>query len=174
MEPGKPYILEGVDINRPFTAEEILELHASGRLRNLALKGYCTRADLLEGTLRFIPWYESSAFRQRTGTQKEHISYDFVDAMREDVERNHPMKRRTPQEKVASMMLRLMAEVKKTGTITGLSQEHIRSIAGESRKEGEPLPAEAIRKVAAHYLGRGEKENKEADSHRVTQAHALA
>jgi len=168
----QPVFVDGIDITRTFSPEEIFDLHAKGRLRKIALAGYCTRAG--DDGIQFIPWYESTRFRMDTDTLPVHASDDFVPYMQNKLETEHPMRRSTPQQKVGRMMLRLMAEVKRTGTIPGFTPEDIKHIVGESWKQGEPLAAEDVQKVAAYFLGLGQKQNKEADSHRVTRAHALA
>jgi hypothetical protein len=64
-----------------------------------------------------------------------------------------------------------MAEVKRTGRVTGMSNEEMRSIVGESWKEGQPLTGEDIQKLSQWFMGRAEVDNKEADSHRITSDH---
>ena len=58
------------------------------------------------------------------------------------------------------MSLRLMTAYKQTGTLMGIPPELVRRVAGNAWREGEPLTAEVIRAVAAHYLGVGEVDNK--------------
>lgn len=173
MDRSKPHFIDGIDINKVFTGDEIIDLYNKGKLRSITLEGYCTRADA-DGTIRFIPFWESTKFRSENNQMKTHISHDFVETMREEVEHDHPITRRTPQERVASMALRLLSEVKRTGRITGLSDEEVASIVGESWKVGEPLTGEAIRSMSAHLLGKAQVDNREADSHRVTRAHMTA
>lgn len=169
---GKPIFIDGVDITRTFSPKEIFDMHAKGTLRGVTLKGYCTQVG--DDGIRFVPWYESTRFRMDTDTTRVHVSKDFVPYMQEKLESEHPMRRRTPQQKVAAMMLRLMAEVKRTGSIAGMTAEDIKHITGESWKQGEPMNAETVRKVAAHFLGIGEVDNKAADSRRTTRLHPYA
>lgn len=156
-----PAIVAGIDVSRSYTGEEVIEMHNSGRLRDVTLEGYCSRVDA-DGTIRFVPFYESTWFRMDEEKPTTAVSYDFADAMKRDVETNHPIVRRTPQQRVASMMLRLMTAYKQTGTLPGVPPELIRRVVGNSYREGEPLTAEVVRAVAAHYLGMGETDNKEA------------
>ena len=154
----KRTIVEGIDISRSFTGEEIIAMHARGKLRDITLQGYCTRADS-DGTIRFIPWYDSTWFRMDEGKPVRAVAEGFEEAMLDDVESNHPIIRRTPQERVAAMMLRLLAS-SRSGTIPGVPPELIKRIVGGSWREGEPLTAEVVQAVAAHYLGLGEEDNK--------------
>lgn len=169
----KHRVVAGVDIDRTYSPEEIFEMHDKGRLRPITLEGYCTRAD--EDGIRFVPYYESTFFRMREGKPQQHVSHDFAPAMRAQLEADHPITRRTPQQRVASMVLRLLADAKQNGTIAGLSEEQIRSITGELWKAGvTEVSTEMVRKVAAHFLFQAEKGNREADSHRVARAHPTA
>jgi len=159
-------IVAGINVDRVWTGDEILDLHAKGKLRDVALQGYCTRADA-DGTLRFVPFYESTWFRsdeQKMVTQ----SVDIGTAMKADLDANHPIIRRTPQDRVASMFLRLLTTYKQTGSLAGVPTEVIKKIAGNAWREGQPLTDEVIRGVAAHYLGIGEVDNKAAK-----QPHAI-
>ena len=163
MNPN-PNIIEGVDISKSFTGEEIIEMHRRGKLRDVTLHGYCTRVDLEEGVIRFVPWWDSTLFRmEKQQLVRDHDAH-FGETMMADVNANHPIRRRTPQQRVAAMMLRLMAEYRRTGTLPGVSPDLVRRVSGMAWREGTPLTDDAIRAVAAHFLGLGEAHNKEADS----------
>ena len=62
-------IIDGIDIERSYTTEEIIDMYHKGRLKPIALVGYCTRAND-DGTIGFIPFWESTLFRseQSLGT----------------------------------------------------------------------------------------------------------
>ena len=168
----RPNIIGGIDVNRTYTPEDIFEMSRDDRLRNVVLEGYCTRVD--DDGIRFVPWYESTHFRDEQGTPQTHVSHDFVPYMKDKLEREHPIIRRTPQERTAAMALRILGEVKRSGRVTGLSDEELKTIVGESFKAGEPVTGSDIQAVAARLLGTAEKHNREADSHRVTRQHMTA
>lgn len=167
-------IVGGVDIEQTFTPDDIIEMFKNGRLRTISEQGYCTQGGE-DGLLRFVPFWESLAFRteQNMGT-RTYASEDFTEVMRQDVEAEHPILRTTPQEKVARMALRIMAEVKRTGRVTGLNDNEMATIMGESWRVGEPVTGEAIQKLSEWLMGRAEVDNRDADSHRVTRAHMTA
>lgn len=178
-------VVEGVELTRGFTSEEIFEMKESGRLKKLAAAGYVGQASIESGLIHFVPFEESPYFRSDPVNLQPGVATPLTNPMviqhpgsleqrRKELEEKHPMFRTTPQEKVGRMMLRLMAEVKRTGTIPGLSNEDIKAIVGESWRTGDPITADAVRAVAAHFLGLGEKHNREADSRRVTRKHPLA
>ena len=178
-------VVAGVDLSRGFTPEEVFDFHNSGRLREIAEAGYVGQADVESGLVHFAPFHKSAFFRSDpvdlqvgavTGLTNPIVvpHPSTLEEKRKELEEKFPMLRTTPQQKVARLTLRLLSEVKRTGRITGMSDQDVSHIVGEAWKIGEPLTSEAVRRVAAHFLGLGEKTNKEADSHRVTRAHALA
>jgi hypothetical protein len=175
----------GISTSRGYTPEEIVDMHGSGRLRKVAEAGYVGQGSIETGLVHFVPFSQSTFFRSDPVDLQEGkattltnpliaVHEDTLEDRRKKLEEEHPMFRTTPQQKVARMMLRLMSEVKRTGTITGMSDADISAVVGEAWKQGEPLTAEAVQRVAAHLLGVGERTNKEADSKRVTRQHALA
>lgn len=175
----------GVDIDRVYTIHEIIDMHDRGLLKGPALDGYVVRASG-DKTIRFVHWTEPTVNRQTPGSQDPdgrtreglrtyvQTKGDWIEEGMAALEEAHPMVRRTPQQRMESMTARLMSEVAKTGSVTGLSEDLVRSIAGESWKKGEPITAEAVRRVAAHFLGNAQVDNREADSHRTTRAHQFA
>jgi hypothetical protein len=144
-------------------------MHRKGQLRAITLNGYVTRVDILDDTISFVPFWESSKFRDEQGTMK--MTEFGVENKRKELEAEHPITRSTPQEKVARLALRLMTEAKRTGRISGLSNAEHASILGESWKEGTPLTGEDVQKLSQWFMQRAEVDNKEADAHRVTQLH---
>lgn len=172
LEARPPKIVNGVNIHKAFSSEEIFELHENGRLRGITLEGYATRVE--EGRIYFVPFYESTLYRMEHGTTRQWVSNDFQEAMRQDVEQEHPMTRRTPQERVASMVLRLMATVKNTGGLPGFTDEQIKEIVGEGWRSGMPITEDVVRAIVAKFLNVGEQQNREADSHRAVRQHQFS
>jgi hypothetical protein len=101
---------------------------------------------------------------------------DWVEDARTEVERDHPIVRRTPQTRVTSLALRLMAQAKVSdGMVPGMTQEEIRSIVGYAWTQGvTEITMEDMRKIAAKLMGVAQVDNREADSHRVTRVHPTA
>ena len=167
-----PKIIGGVDIERVYTSEEIIDMYHAGKLKPIAVEGYVVQANE-DGTIKFIPFWESTLWRQEQGTPIQATSPISVDERRAQLEQAHPILRRTPQERVASMAIRIMAEAKRSG-VTGLTDAQKKAILGESWIEGEPLSGEDIQRLSAWFMGRAEVDNREADSKRVTRAHMTA
>lgn len=167
-------IIGGIDIDRKYTFDEIMEMQKKDRLKPISLQGYVVRADA-DGMIGFVPWHQSTLARQEAGKPVTQGWDADLAKMREDVERENPMVRTSPQAKVARMIARLMEGAKSTGTIAGFSDEQIRTITGEYWKTGETEVTEAmVRKVASHLMQTAEKQNRAADSKRTTRAHPLA
>lgn len=167
-----PRFIGDIDTSRQYPIEELMQMFYDGKLTGGRMDGWVVQADADTGMISFVPWWEGHMTRSSEGRLRS-AEID-AEAMRQDVEREHPMRRRTPQQRTAAMMVRLMGEAAKTGTIPGFSPEQIRTIVGESWKAGEPLAAEDVKRVAAHFLGQAQAANREADSHRTTRAHQYA
>lgn len=168
-------IVGGIDLSKRYHIDDIFKMRRDGRLQNIALAGYVVRSED-NGMISFVPWHQSTfAARKAAGGDRQYDITADAEKMREDVEREFPMVRRTPQQRVASMVVRMMAEAKRNGTIAGLTDAQIRTITGEAWLTGESQVTEAmVRKVVAHFLGVAEVDNREADSKRTTRAHQFA
>ena len=168
-------LVDGIDIERDYRIEEIMDMYYKGLLRRVAVHGYVVQADA-EGWVRFIPWWEKASLRMETGTTRVTDITPEMDQLAHDVEEQHPMRRTSPQEKVARLALRIMAEAKRNGgTVPGLTDDQVHEITGEAWKTGENhITMEAVRRIAAHFLGVGEETNREADRHLASRAHPLA
>lgn len=167
-----PKIIAGVNIHRGYTPEEVFELHDKGLLRPITLEGYATRVD--EGKIWFVPWTESTAFRAEHGKLMQHDISPIFDKMAKDLEEEHPMFRRTPQERTTSMVMRLMATVKQTGGLPGISDADIKALVGNSWKDGSPITEDVVRALVAKLLNVAQNQNRAADAKRSTRAHPYA
>ena len=171
-----PKVINGIDVTVLRPIEEVMQMFYDGKLPALVREGgYIPQADEETGMIRFVPWYDGHIQRRLEGRLRQvEWGYDELEAQNQEIERAHPIRRRTPQQRQAAMMVRLMGDAKRTGTIPGLSQEQLKTILGESWKMGEPLSSEDVQNVAAWFLGRAQTDNREADRHRVTRAHPTA
>jgi len=147
-------LVEGIDVDRVYAADEIGQMYLNGELRNVTLHGYVARANA-DGTCQFIPAAEAT-------DERRGRVYQAKDDVRASLEEGLPeIRRRTPQQRAASLMLRMFAEAKRAGGIPGLSEEQVRSIVGEYWKAGQTeVTAEMVQRVAAHYLEAAEAEAK--------------
>ncbi len=156
-------LVAGVNVDRVYTLGELLEMHAAGRYRNVVLNGYVCQTDVVDATIRLVPWEESTFAMTKGDKPFPIVPYDR-EAMRQDVEREHPINKRTPQKKREAVANRMKAD-------PVLAEWVIRDIQAESWKRGQMVTGEDIEAAAAKMLSNAEVDNKEADSHRVTRQH---
>jgi len=162
-------VVDGIDLSRTFTADEVFELHAKGKLRKIAVQGYVAQASA-DGTCRFVPWWKSNRLAprdERKGeTPRARVYTTDADVSAYLGQGLPEIKKRTPRERTASLMMRLMQDVRATGRLA-LSDDEIRAIVGESWKAGQPMAADDVRKIAAYYLGVAEVDGVSGNETRV-------
>jgi hypothetical protein len=147
---------------KKYTRSQIRRLIDQSTADELKLQGYVLRMEPLDGTYTVVPWTEAGSGAEfgtlRPDKRGGTATFEPVD----------PIKKRTPMERVDSMMLRLVDDCKRTGTIPGLEDWRIKLLVGESWKAGKNLSGEDIRRVAANLLARAEKEKQLADFKKVS------
>lgn len=170
-------VIAGIDIERDYSVDEMLDMYERGYLRAILQHGGYTPRANGDGTITFAPWAETYLGNlERTGMTREYDMGDWAEEERKVVEHDYPIVRRTPQQRVTAMALRLLAQAKQSdGKIPGMSEAEIRSIVGYAWTQGvTDITMEDMRKVAAKLMGIAEVDNREADSHRVTRVHPTA
>lgn len=146
-------MVQGIDVDRAYTANEIAQMYLDGRLRSITLHGYVARADA-DGTCRLVPWTDATTERPRVYQTKDDIRASLQEGL-------PPIRRRTPQQRAASMVVRMLAEAKRAGKVPGLTEEQTREIVGEYWKDGvSEVTAEMVQRVAARFLQAAENEAK--------------
>ncbi len=169
-------IVNGLDTNRTYTADEVAEMQRTGQLRLATLKGWFFRWDMLADGMRMVHFTDPTANRMTPdswgGQGKRVFSIpDPTPQMKADVEADSPIRKRTPQERLASMTAKLAggetgqdAAAKMLLQMLGgnagmdaLTDDQVKEITGKSWTRGDPLDAETVRNVAAYYLGQAEK-----------------
>jgi hypothetical protein len=144
-----------------YTRQQLAEAIDQSTADELKLQGYVLQYDVVSQTYGVIPWHEAASgaefgtFRpdNRGGTG----TFAPID----------PIKKRTPMERVDSLMLRFIDDCKRTGTLPGVEDWRIKLLVGESWKAGKRLTGEDIRTIAANLLARAEKEKVLADYKKV-------
>jgi hypothetical protein len=147
-----------------YTRQQLAEAIDQSTADELKLQGYVLQYDALSQTYGVVPWYEAASgaefgtFRpdNRGGTG----TFAPID----------PIKKRTPMQRVDSLMLRFIDDCKKTGTVPGLDDARISHILGESWKAGRnEVTAEVIRRVAASFLAKAEREHEAKLAKQITR-----
>lgn len=164
-------IVSGLDTRRQYTADEVVTLHRSGKLREVTFQGWFFRFDALTGSAKLVHVTDPTA-----NLQDKLRAYQIPDplpGMKRQVEEESPIRKRTPQERLASMTNKLMRGQQgqdgaalmllgmlggaANGNMDGLTEEQVKNITGKSWQQGDPLDADTVRRVAARYLGQAER-----------------
>lgn len=160
-------IVAGIDVDRRYSLDELLEMNRTGRYRDVVLHGYVCRATD-DGMIQFVPWHESSLARMEA---EQPVKQDFsadVEQMKEDVEREHPITRRTPQQRKDAVARRM------ANGVPHFNESVVAQVMADSWKKGAPVTGDQIEAVAAILMQRAENENRAADAKRVTRKHMTA
>lgn len=155
---------------RKYTFAQIREMQKDPELAALKLEGYVLRQDM-DGTVQFVHHTQASAgFRGSEHSLKQYKAPPgTVEAMKAE---NPPIVRRTPQERVDSMMLKLITTAKKNGYVPTGEDAEVKEIVAQAWRDGRSnITAETVRQVAAIALAKAEKANAMDDQHNVVRKH---
>ncbi len=153
--------------NRRYSKAEI------ARLRELnpgfTMPGHVMRYDA-DGMVSFVPWRQAGGGHGWAGDPGAPAR-GFVATWDEDPWPKDPIRKRTPQQRVDSLMLKFIDDCKRTGTVPGLSDERIRAIVGEDWKDGQArgITAEDVRAVATHFLSEAANRHEASEYKKVTR-----
>ncbi len=184
-------IVDGLDTTKSYSADEVLAMKDDGRLRNVTMKGWFFRFDLAKNAMTMVHVTDPTANRMAPGSTGGRRRRGFVVAdplpnMKEAVEREHPIVKRTPQERLAAMTSKMMQGERGQdgaarmlidmlsghggGNMDAMTEDQVKQITGVSWKEGDPIDADVVRRVAARYLGQAERKVAEQASDTRTRA----
>ncbi len=154
VTPGKKY-----------TVEQIKQLMTVDGAKDLEMKGYVARVDD-QGYVSFHHWTKATntakGLKGKTYTQEGAVA-----AMQAELP---PIVKRTPQERVDSLMLRFIDDCKRAGTVPGLDDVKVGFLVGEAWKSGRSeVTGEMVRQVAQSFLDKAEKEREAANFKRTVR-----
>ena len=159
IQPGKRY-----------TRTELQSLIDQATADELKLQGYVLQYDAVSQTYAVVPWYQASQPFRVDGNRAQRRAVEKSvgkDAFGELA----PIVKRTPQQRVDSLMLRWIEDMKKAGTIPGVDDAKVKEIVGEAWKAGRTeITADVVRTVAAHFLTEAEAKHEEKLAHQVTRS----
>lgn len=135
---------------KKYTAAEIGSLVDQQTADHFRQKGYILRFDANERLFSLVPVTE--AYRTATGSDHAPVmGMGVFDPL-------PPIVKRTPQQRLDSLMLRFIKDVQAIGTVPGLDDERITTITGEAFKAGRTeVTGEVVRSIASHFLTNAEK-----------------
>lgn len=148
-----------------YTRHQLVELIDQAEAHELQMAGYVLQHDVLSKTYTIVPWTQAGGAEEFGKLRKPRVYQDAPDFGPID-----PIRKRTPAERVDSLMLRFIEDCKAAGTVPGLDDARISSILGEAWKSGRnEITAEDVRAVAASFLAKAEKQHEEKLSKQVTR-----
>lgn len=151
---------------RRYTAGELRAFLDQEGATALQAQGYVLRHNVSDDTYQLVHW-TNAAGGEEFGTfrKDQRVAYDPHAFNEADLP---PIVKRTPQQRVDSLMLRFIEDCQRTGTIPGVGDERIREIVGEWWKAGKTeMTTEVVRAVAARLLQQAEAK-READNFKRT------
>ncbi len=179
-------LVDGLDTSRTYTADEVVEMRKTGKLRGVTLKGWFFRWEPLKDGMTMVHFTDPTANRMAPGEpgQRAYTIPDPLPGLQNEVAADAPIRKRTPQERLASMTAKLMGGetgqeaaaqmllnmLGGNGGMDGLTDEQVQSITGKSWAAGDPIDAETVRNVAARYLGQAERRVAETAKNTSTKA----
>lgn len=144
LKPGKQY-----------TREQIQKAVTLGEAERLKLTGYVLRHDVLSDKYSIVHWTHAGSgaefgqLRQQPRRAVDPNAFNLDDIA--------PIRRRTPDERVDSMMQRLVEHHRATGTVPGLGDPEIMAVLGMTKgTKREGVTAEDIQRIVAHMLQKAE------------------
>lgn len=150
---------------RKYTSEQLARLVDQATADELQLEGYVLRHDVLDGMWSVVHWTHAGSGEEFGTKRKPRIAFDPNAFPKPAL-----IKRRTPQERVDSLMLRFIDDCRRTGTVPGIDDERISFIVGQAWLTGRnEITAEVIQRVAQHFLADADKKFEAAEQKRVTR-----
>lgn len=159
-----PKIIPG----RRYTRTQLQGLIDQATADELKLQGYVLQYDVVSQTYSVVPWHQASQPFRQDGNRAQRRA---VRGTATDFGELAPIVKRTPQQRVDSLMLKWIEDMKAAGTIPGVDDAKVKEIVGEAWKAGRTeITADVVRTVAAHFLTEAEAKHEEKLSHQVTRS----
>jgi len=113
----------------------------------LKMKGYVLQFDVVSQTYSIVHWTDAASGANPGEFRKtQRGGQAFFEPL-------DPIQKRTPMERVDSLMLKMLDDCKRSGTVPGLEDERVNAILGAApgtKRDG--ITAEEVRRIAAHFL----------------------
>lgn len=154
---------------RKYTRAQLQALVDQSTADELALQGYALRHDVLDDTYTVVHWTNAGGTIGTEDGRQNRKARMAVEPVAFDEKDLPPIVRRTAQQRVDSLMIRLL-EAAKTEGRAFLPDSVIREVVGEAWKDGRvEITAEVVRQVAAHFLQRADRVAGRASRDRLPQ-----
>lgn len=167
IEPGKKY-----------TRAQLVAAIGPQDAHSLKMRGYVLRHDVMDGLYSVVPWAEATDSRTTSTTGTGQFTPP------------PPIAKRTPAQRVDSLMALWIKDMKKAGGLPPVRQpdrsdqeawnkyladkramdDKIKEIVGAAWVDGRTeITAEIVEKVARHFLEVSETEHEEKLDHQITR-----
>jgi hypothetical protein len=178
LTPGRKYPFE--ELRRIITQAKADQLKLQGYVLRMDADGYVeiihvSQADDFQSNMR-NEWRKGKKILGRRG-KKQMLTAPGFDGSKDPggppVDAGGvaaAVRKRTPQERLDSLMTRWVEDCKRTGTVPGLDDPMISTILDMAWRNGmRQITAEDVRTVARYFLERAEKEKGLRDFKKVTK-----
>lgn len=163
-----------IQVGKTYTVDEIKQHMTAQDAEELKFKGCVLRYSPFEQTITIVPWHKADMYYVDADNDKnwEHVHrgspvHRSINEGRTWKSPNFeiaPHVRRTPQQRLQSLMDRLVDDCKKHGTVPGVAHPMIQTIVGEAWKYGQTeVTGEFIRKVAQYFMEKANAAQRESD-----------
>ena len=150
-------------VGKWYTKGQMAEFMADKNLRQtVKVQGGIMQYEPTTGKVRITSWHDAAHApglgRDITSGENGRAwqSQAVMDDIKNDIA---PLRKRTPQERLRSMMDRLVEDCKKYGTVPGVTDARVQHMVGEFWKNGvTEVDGEFVRRVAQHLLEQARKE----------------
>jgi len=135
-------------VNHPYTQAQIDDIVRSSSASEIMLRGYVLRVQ--DGFTYIVPAKDATAQQARPRTAS--VGLDAFGEL-------PAINKRKPADRVDSLMLKWLEDMKAAGTVPGLSDAKVSEIVGEAWKSGRlEVTTEMVKTVASHFLAKAERE----------------
>jgi hypothetical protein len=169
----------GITPGRKYRPEDLTKLITQAKADKLRIRGYVLRMDA-EGWVEIVHWSKADDFQstmrddwkryRKDPGRPEMLRAGGFDGSKDpggppvDAGTIAPVKKRTPQQRLDSLMQRFVDDCLRTGTVPGLQDPMISTILGMAWMSGKnQITASHVRTVAAWFLERAEREKERAN-----------
>lgn len=150
---------------RQYTREQIQKAVTLGEAQRLQLEGMVLRHDVLSDKYSIVHWTQAGGGADFGQLRKPRQAMDNNAFNLDDIE---PIVKRTPDQRVDSMMQRLVEHHKQTGTVPGIGDPEIMAVLGMTRgTKREGVTAEDIQRIVAHMLQKAENKKNRDDFNKI-------
>jgi len=143
-----------------YTAEQMQQMQRE--YPHFAMPGYVIRLEA--GLFSFVRWDDASYGGQ--GGPRSPRAYELVPT---EPLVAPPIRKRTPQQRLESLANNWDPDIRKAGTVPGLTEAQLEDVVGRAWRRGEPVTRTKVEEFAAEMLKRAENRFEAAERKRTVR-----